>query len=154
MEGLSTPGAFLMNARTRIGLLASLAMAGAAPAVAQTSDAAATPAKPEAPAAAQPGAAASSSPELVAKGDALFHGSGNCYACHGSKGEGLVGPNLTDAEWIHSKGSYDEIVAQINHGVPKAESKSGIEMPPKGGAALSDDDVKAIAAYVYSLSHK
>ena len=141
-----------MRARTSIGLLASLAMAGAAPAVAQTSDAAATPAKPEAPA--LPGAAASHSPELVAKGDALFHGSGNCYACHGSKGEGLVGPNLTDAEWIHSKGSYDEIVAQINHGVPKAESKSGIEMPPKGGATLSDDDVKAIAAYVYSLSHK
>jgi cytochrome c oxidase cbb3-type subunit 3 len=111
-----------MNARTRIGLLASLAMAGAAPAVAQTSDAAATPAKPEAPAPAPPGAAASHSPELVAKGDALFHGSGNCYACHGSKGEGLVGPNLTDAEWIHSKGS--------------------------------EDDVKAVAAYVYSLSHK
>jgi mono/diheme cytochrome c family protein len=154
MEGLSTPGALLMNARTRIGLLASLAMAGAAPALAQTSDTAATPAKPEAPAPAPPGAAASYSPELVAKGDALFHGSGNCYACHGSKGEGLVGPNLTDAEWIHSKGSYDEIVAQINHGVPKADSKSGIEMPPKGGATLSDDDVKAIAAYVYSLSHK
>ena len=143
-----------MNARTRISLLASLAMAGAAPAVAQTSDAAATPAKPEAPAPTAPGAAASYSPELVAKGDALFHGSGNCYACHGSKGEGLVGPNLTDAEWIHSKGSYDEIVAQINHGVPKEESKSGIVMPPKGGGTLSDDDVKAVAAYVYSLSHK
>lgn len=140
-----------MNARTHIGLLASLAMAGASPALAQTSDAAATPAKPEAPAS---GAAASYSPELVAKGDALFHASGNCYACHGSNAEGLVGPNLTDAEWIHSKGSYDEIVAQINHGVPKEESKSGIVMPPKGGATLSDDDVKAIAAYVYSLSHK
>jgi mono/diheme cytochrome c family protein len=143
-----------MNARTRIGLLASLAMAGAAPAVAQTSDAAATPAKPEAPAPASPGAAATYSPELVAKGDALFHASGNCYACHGSNAEGLVGPNLTDAEWIHSKGSYDEIVAQINHGVTKEESKSGIVMPPKGGATLSDDDVKSIAAYVYSLSHK
>jgi mono/diheme cytochrome c family protein len=143
-----------MNARTRIGLLASLAMAGAAPAVAQTSDAAATPAKPEAPAPASPGAAASYSPELVAKGDALFHASGNCYACHGSNAEGLVGPNLADAEWVHSKGSYDEIVAQINHGVTKEESKSGIVMPPKGGATLSDDDVNAIAAYVYSLSHK
>ncbi len=141
-----------MNARTRIGLLASLVMTGAAPAVAQTSDAAATPAKPEAPSA--PGPAAAYSPELVAKGDALFHGSGNCYACHGSNAEGLVGPNLTDAEWIHSKGSYDEIVAQINHGVPKAESKSGIEMPPKGGGTLADDDVKAIAAYVHSLGHK
>jgi cbb3-type cytochrome c oxidase subunit III len=152
MEGLSTPRSFLMNARTRIGLVASLALAGASPALAQTSDAAATPAKPEASTA--PGAAAGYSPELVAKGDALFHASANCYACHGSNAQGLVGPNLTDAEWIHSKGSYDEIVAQINHGVPKEESKSGIVMPPKGGATLSDDDVKAIAAYVYSLSHK
>ena len=141
-----------MNARTSIGFIASLAIASAAPAVAQTSDAAATPAKPDA--AAPPGGAAPYSPELVAKGDALFHGSGNCYACHGNKAEGLVGPNLTDAEWIHSKGSYEEIVAQINHGVPKEEAKSGIAMPPKGGATLSDDDVKAIAAYVHSLGHK
>jgi mono/diheme cytochrome c family protein len=152
MEDLFTPRSFLMNARTSIGLLASLAMAGASPVVAQTTDAAPTPAKPEA--STPPGAAASYSPELVAKGDALFHASGNCYACHGSKGEGLVGPNLTDAEWIHSKGSYDEIVAQINQGVSKEEAKSGIPMPPKGGATLSDDDVKAIAAYVHSLSHK
>ncbi|HEV8453584.1 MAG TPA: c-type cytochrome, partial [Gemmatimonadales bacterium] len=136
----------------RVGLLALLAIAGASPALAQAPDAAAPPAKPEV--SAPPGPAAGYSPELIAKGDALFHASGNCYACHGSKGEGLVGPNLTDAEWIHSKGSYDEIVAQINHGVSKEESKSGIPMPPKGGAALSDDDVKAIAAYVYSLSHQ
>jgi mono/diheme cytochrome c family protein len=141
-----------MNARIGFGFIASLALAGAAPVVAQTSDAAATPAKPEATASA--GAAAPYSPELVAKGDALFHGSGNCYACHGSKAEGLVGPNLTDAEWIHSKGSYDEIVAQINKGVPKEEAKSGIQMPPKGGATLTDDDVKAIAAYIHSLGHK
>lgn len=141
-----------MTARTRFALLASLAVAGAAPAVAQTSDAAATPAKPEA--AAPAGAAAAYSPELVAKGDALYHGTGNCYACHGSKAEGLVGPNLTDAEWIHSKGSYDEIVAQINHGVTKEESKTGIPMPAKGGGTLSDDDVKAVAAYVHSLAQK
>jgi mono/diheme cytochrome c family protein len=151
-EGLSTPRSFLMNSRTSFGLIASLTLGGAAPAVAQTPDAAATPAKPEA--AAPAGAAAGYSPELVAKGDALFHGSGNCYACHGSKAEGLVGPNLTDAEWIHSKGSYDEIVVQINQGVPKEKAKSGIPMPPKGGATLSDDDVKAIAAYVHSLGRK
>jgi mono/diheme cytochrome c family protein len=141
-----------MKARTSIGFLASLAIASAVPAAAQTTDATASPAKPDA--AAPAGDAAAYSPELVAKGDALFHGSGNCYACHGQKAEGLVGPNLTDAEWIHSKGSYDEIVAQINNGVPKEQSKSGIAMPPKGGATLSDDDVKAIAAYVHSLGHK
>jgi mono/diheme cytochrome c family protein len=49
---------------------------------------------------------------------------------------------------------YDEIVAQITSGIPKEQSRSGIAMPPKGGGTLSDDDVKAIAAYVHSLSHK
>ena len=93
-------------------------------------------------------------PALIARGDSVYHGSGNCYACHGSKAEGLVGPSLTDAEWIHSKGTYEEIVAQINKGVPKEQSKSGIPMPPKGGAAISDEDVKAVAAYVHSLAGK
>jgi mono/diheme cytochrome c family protein len=141
-----------MNPACRLPLFAILLLTGAAPAMAQTSQAT-PPAKTEA--AKSPGAAgATYSPEMVAKGDALFHGSANCYACHGSKGEGLVGPNLTDAEWLHSKGSYEEIVAQIHAGVPKDSSKSGVPMPPKGGATLTDDDVKAIAAYVHSLGHK
>jgi mono/diheme cytochrome c family protein len=91
---------------------------------------------------------------LIARGDAVFHGPGNCYACHGNKAEGLVGPNLTDSEWIHSKGTLEDIEAQINHGVTKEESKSGIPMPPRGGSTISDEDVKACAAYVHSLSQK
>jgi cytochrome c5 len=42
----------------------------------------------------------------------------------------------------------------VTNGVPKEESKAGIPMPAKGGSSISDDDVKAVAAYVYSLSHK
>jgi mono/diheme cytochrome c family protein len=138
-----------MSARWFIGAVVSFVLAGAAPAMAQNADPSSKPSKPAAP-----GTGAPYTPEMVTKGDSLFHGAGNCYACHGSKAEGLVGPNLTDAEWLHSKGTYDDIVAQIHKGVPKEESKSGIVMPPKGGANLSDDDVKAIAAYVYSLGHK
>ena len=67
-------------------------------------------------AAAQSGASPTS-PALIARGDSVYHGAGNCYACHGGKAEGLVGPNLTDAEWLHSKGTYEEIVAQIQEGV-------------------------------------
>jgi mono/diheme cytochrome c family protein len=93
-------------------------------------------------------------PALIARGDTVYHGAGNCYACHGSKAEGLVGPNLVDAEWIHSKGTYEDIVAQINKGVDKEQAKSGIPMPPKGGATISDEDVRAVAAYVYSLGKK
>ena len=139
-----------MDRWTRFGLLASLVTAGAAPAVAQETSA--TPAAPQA--SPETPAAGASSSALIARGDAVFHGPGNCYACHGNKGEGLVGPNLTDTEWIHSKGTLEDIEAQITHGVSKEESKSGIPMPPKGGSAISDEDVTACAAYVYSLSQK
>jgi hypothetical protein len=27
-------------------------------------------------------------------------------------------------------------------------------MPPKGGSSITDEEVKAVSAYVYSLSHK
>jgi cytochrome c oxidase cbb3-type subunit 3 len=135
---------------TRFGLLASLV---AAPAAAQTSsETSATPAAPQT--AAETPASAGASSELIARGEAVYNGPGNCYACHGSKGVGLVGPNLADAEWLHSKGTLEEIEAQITNGVPKEQSKSGIPMPPKGGSTISEEDVKACAAYVHSLSQK
>jgi mono/diheme cytochrome c family protein len=138
---------------TRVALAAILTVAVAGKAGAQTSsDKATTPKDTSASKGSTGGAAIT--PELIAQGDKIFHGPGNCYACHGSNAQGAVGPNLTDAEWIHSKGTYEDIVAQVTKGVPKEESKSGIVMPPKGGSSISDDDVKAVAAYVYSLSHK
>ncbi|HUR96358.1 MAG TPA: cytochrome c [Gemmatimonadales bacterium] len=125
----------MMDIRTRLGLLFAAAVTlGTTPAAAQ------------APAAATPAA--------IAQGDSIFHSKGNCYACHGANAQGAVGPNLTDAEWIHSDGSYDAIVKQITNGVTAEESKSKIPMPAKGGSSITDDEVKAVAAYVYSLSHK
>jgi cytochrome c oxidase cbb3-type subunit III len=124
-----------MDYRTRLGLmLAFAAVLEARPAVAQ------------APAAVTPAA--------IALGDSLFHSKANCYACHGANAQGAVGPNLTDSVWIHSDGSYDAIVKQITTGVVQKDSKSGIPMPPKGGSSITDDEVKSVAAYVYSLSHK
>ena len=124
-----------MDTRTRFGLqLAFAALLGASPAVAQ--------------------APAGVTASAIAQGDSIFHSKGNCYACHGANAQGAVGPNLTDAEWIHSDGSYDAIVKQVTTGVTKEESKSGIPMPAKGGSSITDDEVKAVAAYVYSLSHK
>jgi cytochrome c oxidase cbb3-type subunit III len=126
----------MMNNWTRLGILAGvMAALHAAPATAQ----------------AKPAAVA---PEAIAQGDSIFHKTGNCYACHGANAQGLVGPNLTDSEWIHGDGSYDFIVATVTKGIPKEESKSGIVMPAKGGSAITDDQVKQVAAYVYSLSHK
>lgn len=91
---------------------------------------------------------------MVDKGKEIYLKQGLCYACHGQDAKGLVGPNLTDDVWLHSKGSFDEIVKQIAAGVTKEQSKSGVPMPAKGGASISDEDVKAVAAYVYVLSHK
>lgn len=91
---------------------------------------------------------------MVDEGKTLFHGAGICYTCHGQDGTGVqgLGPALGDAEWLHSDGSYDAIVNQINAGVTAAETKTGTIMPPKGGAVnLTDAQVRAIAAYVYSL---
>jgi len=132
-----------------LALVAASILGGAPLAAQSTPENSSTPKSPPAGA-----ASAAPSTELIAQGDKIFHGPGNCYACHGTNAQGSVGPNLTDAEWIHSKGSYEEIVAQVTKGVPKEESKSGIVMPPRGGSTISDDEVKAVAAYVYSLSHK
>jgi mono/diheme cytochrome c family protein len=141
-----------MKPQSSLVLLAILVLAGSASLSAQsTPENSSTPKPPPADA---PSAAAAATPELIAQGDKVFHGPGNCYACHGTNAQGSVGPSLTDAEWIHSKGSFDEIVAQVTKGVTKEESKSGIMMPPRGGSTISDEDVKAVAAYVYSLSHK
>jgi cbb3-type cytochrome c oxidase subunit III len=129
----------MMPKLTRLGLLvAAFALLGAGQAVAQE--------KAAAPAGVTPAA--------IAKGDTIFHKAGLCYACHGTNAEGAVGPNLTDAEWLHGDGSYDMIVATVTSGVPADKAKKGIPMPPKGGSSITDDEVKAVAAYVYSLSHK
>ena len=128
-----------MNRWIRFGVVASVVTAlHAAPAAAQTTAAA--------PAAVTPAA--------ITAGDSIFHKTGNCYACHGANAQGLVGPNLTDAEWIHGDGSFDMIIATVIKGIAKEASKSGIIMPPKGGSTITDDEVKQVAAYVYSLSHK
>jgi mono/diheme cytochrome c family protein len=89
----------------------------------------------------------------IDKGKEVFHKQGLCFACHGQDGKGLVGPSLIDDVWIHSKGTYPEIVAQVIKGVTKEESKTGVPMPAKGGSTISDDDVKAVSAYVWSISH-
>lgn len=42
----------------------------------------------------------------------------NCVACHGDKGQGGVGPNLTDKFWIHGGGIKD-LFKTITHGIPE-----------------------------------
>ncbi|MEY4383789.1 MAG: hypothetical protein RI995_1331 [Bacteroidota bacterium] len=42
----------------------------------------------------------------------------NCVACHGDKGQGGVGPNLTDKFWLHG-GNIKSLFHTITNGVPE-----------------------------------
>ena len=92
---------------------------------------------------------------MVQEGQTIFMGAGLCAVCHGMDGSGAVGPNLTDGEWLTGEGTYPELIDQITNGVSPAEVKNalGAIMPPKGGSAITDDQVKAVAAYVWTLTH-
>jgi len=91
---------------------------------------------------------------MIEEGKGIFNGAGICMSCHGADGAGIpnLGANLTDAEWLHSDGSYEGIAASIAKGVTAQESSSGVPMPAKGGTAITDEQVRAVAAYVWSLS--
>jgi mono/diheme cytochrome c family protein len=92
-------------------------------------------------------------PEMVAQGKEIYAGVGLCYVCHGGDGTGMpgMGANLTDDEWIQADGTYESIVKVVTSGVDTEKSTTGIVMPPKGGSSITDDQVKAVAAYVYTL---
>jgi glucose/arabinose dehydrogenase/mono/diheme cytochrome c family protein len=94
--------------------------------------------------------------EMVALGDRIYHGQvggASCAGCHGSDGKGTpLGPDLTDQKWLWSDGSWTGIAKTITDGVMQPKEYRS-PMPPMGGAQLTDDQVKALAAYVWSMSH-
>jgi len=77
----------------------------------------------------------------ITAGADLF--SKNCVACHGDKGQGLVGPNLTDDYWLHG-GSIKDIFKTIKYGWPDKGMQSW-----KGN--FSPSQMQEIASYVKSL---
>jgi glucose/arabinose dehydrogenase/mono/diheme cytochrome c family protein len=94
--------------------------------------------------------------EMVALGDRIYHGQvggAPCTGCHGAAGAGTaLGPNLTDAKWQWSDGSYAGIAKTITDGVAQPKQYRNA-MPPMGGAQLTADQVSAVAAYIWGLSH-
>lgn len=49
-------------------------------------------------------------------GKAVF--AANCVACHGTNGEGGIGPNLTDRHWVHG-GELKDVFKTVKYGVPE-----------------------------------
>ena len=67
----------------------------------------------------------------------------NCIACHGDKGQGSVGPNLTDPYWIHG-GAVGSIFKTIKYGVPEKGMISWEK-------TLSPKQISDVSNYIISM---
>ena len=67
----------------------------------------------------------------------------NCVPCHGEKGQGIIGPNLTDEYWIHG-GGIKNVFKTIKYGVP---AKGMLTWEGK----LNPREIQEVASYVLSL---
>lgn len=90
----------------------------------------------------------------IALGRRLFHGAANCAGCHGREARGAdEGPPLTGALWLHGPGTYEWLIEQIARGIPGHETWTGRPMPMRGWSNMPDGDVRAVAAYVWAITH-
>jgi mono/diheme cytochrome c family protein len=89
---------------------------------------------------------------MVSAGQQVFT-TQTCYTCHGMDGTGTpLAPDLTDAEWLNTDGTLAGIENVVRTGVATPKQHPA-PMPALGGAQLSDEQIRNVAAYVYSLSH-
>jgi len=83
--------------------------------------------------------------DSIAKGQAIFTSTTSlCSSCHRPDLGGLVGPNLTDDQWLHGC-SIGEVMQSIRTGYPL----QGM-VPFGGGPALSDEQLLELGSYVLS----
>jgi len=88
--------------------------------------------------------------DMVEQGQQLY--GTVCVACHGANGiGGAIGPALNDQDWLHIDGSFQSLVQVITVGVMQPIQYPAA-MPARGGGAFSDDEIRAISAYVYAIS--
>lgn len=67
-----------------------------------------------------------------------------CSQCHGNKGEGLIGPNLTDNYWLHGDATLMSIHQLVAEGVPARGM-------PAWQKQLRPIELGKIAAYVGTM---
>ncbi|MCS6924611.1 MAG: c-type cytochrome [Candidatus Binatia bacterium] len=80
-------------------------------------------------------------PEAIAEGQVLYKEL-NCYACHGMRGGGGMGPNLTDTVWQTGDGSDASLLAQIRDGRGKM---------PAYKEVITDDQAWKLIAFIRTL---
>lgn len=79
--------------------------------------------------------------DLIGKGAVVFKN--NCASCHKDKGEGSIGPNLTDEYWLHG-GSIQNIFTTVKNGVPE---KGMIAW----NAILKPEEIRDVSFFIMSL---
>ena len=92
--------------------------------------------------------------ELIQQGDALFHGVGGCFVCHGVEAGGnpAAGDAIT-AGLAFIPSSWAAIDSLITVGMPDAISRSPIAMPARGARGnLTPSQIRRVAAYVWAIS--
>jgi len=80
----------------------------------------------------------------------------NCAACHGRDGKGNGNfPNLTDNDWLWGDGTAASIAETLRVGINSPHAETLISQMPAFGRdqLLTSAEVRAVATYVYSLSH-
>jgi len=77
----------------------------------------------------------------LADGELIFKNV--CAACHGTKGEGMVGPNFTDEYWIHG-GGIQNVFKIVKYGVPE---KGMIAW----ASQLKPVDMQKVSSYILTL---
>ncbi len=77
----------------------------------------------------------------IAEGKKVFDT--HCASCHGTKGEGGIGPNLTDAYWLHG-GGIQAVFTSVKYGIPE----KGMQAWEKD---LRPDDMQRVASYILTL---
>jgi len=93
-------------------------------------------------------------PAQVKEGQGVFQSV--CFACHGPDARGIpgLGKNLVDSPFVHGLRD-DELLQFIIQGRDPSDplNTTGVAMPPRGGnPALTDDQLRAVIAYVRTLS--
>lgn len=80
-------------------------------------------------------------PDAIREGEELYKLL-NCYSCHGLRGGGGMGPDLTDEEWKEGTGSDSRVMGQIMTGRNKMPGYDGV---------ITEQEAWKVIAYVRTL---
>ena len=92
---------------------------------------------------------------VLEAGRVIYLGSGQCARCHGEHGEGTEeGEALSSGTWKLGSGDYEWLPSIIRHSGVAARGRDVDPLPMRGPTLLLPEEVRAVAAYVWSISRE